>query len=319
MHYYSVRHHTQFHYEQPISESVMELRLKPLSDSAQICHRFEVVLSPKAPLQELHDALGNSIHLFDIPGLHQKLAITSESLVEVIPPPQLPEQIPFTAWQAVDSTARSRYEYFEMLQSSAFTHPSEALRGLANELRLARDTDPLNFVRHLTTRLYDAFDYDPESTAVDSPIDVILSTRRGVCQDFTHVMIALLRLSGIPARYVSGYLFHREEWHDRSAEDASHAWVEAWIPDYGWLGFDPTNNLVCSERHIRVAVGRDYADVPPTKGVFRGEAASSLGVSVSVQRIFELPEQPAPLQSPVDWSLTMQQRQIQQQQQQQQQ
>ena len=131
--------------------------------------------------------------------------------------------------------------------------------------------------------IYRLFAYVPNSTKVDSPIDEALRTRQGVCQDFAHIMIALVRPLKIPCRYVSGYMFHRdEEEKDRSLEGASHAWVEALVPGLGWVAFDPTNNLVGGDRHIRVAIGRDYADVPPTRGVYKGEAQSELSVAVTV-------------------------------------
>jgi hypothetical protein len=142
----------------------------------------------------------------------------------------------------------------------------------------------LGTVRQLATEIYDRFEYSPSATRVDSPIDEALETRRGVCQDFAHIMIALVRQLGVPCRYVSGYLSHPVDSAIRSPDGATHAWVEAWFPSLGWVGVDPTNNLVAGERHIRVAVGRDYSDVPPTRGVFKGSSAvrSELAVSVRV-------------------------------------
>jgi transglutaminase-like putative cysteine protease len=131
--------------------------------------------------------------------------------------------------------------------------------------------------------LFERLTYSPQSTRVDSPIDEALESRKGVCQDFTHIMIALVRQLGIPCRYVSGYLHHQADGVVRSADGATHAWAEAWLPDTGWIGFDPTNNLLADHRHIRVAVGRDYADVPPTKGVFKGLSAARSELSVSVR------------------------------------
>ena len=115
--------------------------------------------------------------------------------------------------------------------------------------------------------------------------------RAGVCQDLAHIMIALARRIGIPCRYVSGYLSPSSDSHDRSAEGATHAWAEAYLPTLGWVGFDPTNDVLAAERHMRVAVGRDYADVPPTRGVFRGEAGSELAVLVTVS-LADAPIQP---------------------------
>jgi transglutaminase-like putative cysteine protease len=156
------------------------------------------------------------------------------------------------------------------------------LRKLAGDLGCQRRDDPLSLLRELTARLHDHFEYAPQSTEVDSPIDEALLSRRGVCQDLAHIMITLVRGVNIPCRYVSGYLFHRAEDQDRSAADATHAWVEARQPGLGWIGFDPTNNLIAGERHIRVAIGRDYSDVPPTRGVFKGDANGELSVSVQV-------------------------------------
>jgi transglutaminase-like putative cysteine protease len=144
------------------------------------------------------------------------------------------------------------------------------------------EDDPLTALRHLNAVIHDAFDYDQEATEVDSPIDHALEARKGVCQDFTHVMLSIARSWGIPARYVSGYLYREKESIDRSVPDASHAWLECFLPSLGWIGFDPTNNLIAGERHIRVAIGHDYADVPPTKGVYKGVAQGELAVAVKV-------------------------------------
>jgi len=142
--------------------------------------------------------------------------------------------------------------------------------------------DALTALNRLNATLHDSFAYESGVTEVHSPIDDALKAERGVCQDFAHIMIAIARAWGVPSRYVSGYL-HHGQGKDRSSDDATHAWMEAWLPSMGWIGFDPTNNIVAGERHIRVAVGRDYADVPPTRGTFKGDAQSELAISVSVQ------------------------------------
>ena len=138
----------------------------------------------------------------------------------------------------------------------------------------------MTVLRQLNAAIHHHFDYTPKATRVDSPIDEALHTRKGVCQDFAHVMISLVRLLKIPCRYVSGYKAPGAAG-ERSGL-ASHAWVEAWLPGWGWVGFDPTNNELASERHIRTAVGRDYADVPPTKGLYKGESKGELAVQVIV-------------------------------------
>ena len=168
---------------------------------------------------------------------------------------------------------------------------------------VTRRDDPLILVKELNQRLFDYFDYEPRSTRVDSPIDEAIVSGKGVCQDFAHTMIALLRHVRIPARYVSGYLYRSREDHDRSTPDATHAWVEVLMPHLGWVGVDPTNNLIAHHRHIRTAVGRDYADVPPTHGIFRGKTASELYVAVQVEASHEAPALDRKLPIPEDWSV----------------
>jgi transglutaminase-like putative cysteine protease len=158
-------------------------------------------------------------------------------------------------------------------------------------------------VHELNQRLFDYFEYVTSHTRVDSPIDEAILSGKGVCQDFAHTMIALLRLIHVPARYVSGYLYRGREDHDRSTPDASHAWIEVLMPHLGWVGFDPTNNLIASRRHIRTAIGCDYADVPPTHGIFRGNTESELYVAVHVEASEEHPPLDRKLPMPEDWSV----------------
>lgn len=254
--------------------------MQPRSEAVQHCTWFDLSIKPRARLSSYRDHLGNVIHHFDIPSHHTQLTIKSEAVVHVAPQ-TFPESLSPGAWQELDALIADG-DYIEMLSPSRFATRSELLEQLARELDVRRRDDPLTLLRELNARLEQTFEYAPQSTKVDSPIDDALSDRRGVCQDFAHIMISLVRGLGIPCRYVSGYLFHRAEDRDRSAEDATHAWVEALLPVVGWLGFDPTNNLIAGQRHIRVAIGRDYGDVSPTRGVFKGEAKSELSVAVQV-------------------------------------
>lgn len=278
----SISHVTKFRYSAPITESVMELRMQPLSEGPQRCLKFDLGLRPQARVAHYRDHLGNAVHHFDIPGRHTQLVITAKSLIESLPRDEPPDALAPSAWEELDALVAGG-DYWDMLMPSHFAQPTEALREFAHELNLKRRDDPLVVLRELNTAIYNAFEYVPQSTSADSPIDDALRTREGVCQDYSHVMIALARHLRVPCRYVSGYLFHRVEYHDRSAQDATHAWVEALLPTLGWVGFDPTNNLLAGERHVRAAVGRDYADVPPTRGVFKGAAESELSVAVQVK------------------------------------
>jgi transglutaminase-like putative cysteine protease len=279
-----------------VTESVMEARMQPRSDAGQRCLHFALTTMPSSRVLMYQDHEGNLVHHFDIPGRHARLIVTAESLVERDEPVPLPSALGADAWTRLDAMTATG-EYWDALRPSTFAHPSALLAGFAAEVGLGRDADPLQTVRRLSEAIFARFTYSPDSTHVDSPIDDALGTRKGVCQDFAHVLIALLRQMGVPARYVSGYLFHRKDGEDRSADGATHAWVEALMPELGWVGVDPTNNLVTGTRHIRVAVGRDYADVPPTRGVFKGHSAvrSELAVGVRVGPVSSsLPGDPTP-------------------------
>jgi transglutaminase-like putative cysteine protease len=279
---YSVRHTTTFRYEPAVRESVMEVRLQPRSDGEQRCLSFALDVDPAANVMRYRDFAGNTVHHFNIAGSHSRLKITAQSDVEV-QSASLPRPSDSGDWTDLDAVVAGT-DHWEMLLPSIFAHGSEPLEELAKELGCERRGNPLGLLTELNEAIYKLFAYVPNSTKVDSPIEEALRTRQGVCQDFTHIMIALVRRLTVPCRYVSGYMFHRDEKEkDRSLEGASHAWVEALVPGLGWVAFDPTNNLVGGDRHIRVAIGRDYADVPPTRGVYKGEAQSELSVAVTVR------------------------------------
>ncbi len=296
---YSVVHITTFTYQPAVRESVMEVRLQPRSDGPQHCLTFELEVSPAANIMQYRDFMGNTVHHFDIAGKHSQIKITARSSVEVHPvaPPSSADAGSWDDLDLVIATPAVKDDYWEMLLPSQFAKSSLHLEALAAELRCERRDTPLQLLTELNQSIYESFAYVPNSTSVDSPIDDALISRQGVCQDFAHIMIALVRPLRIPCRYVSGYMFHRdeaEEKKDRSLEGASHAWIEAFIPNLGWTAFDPTNNLIGADRHIRVALGRDYADVPPTRGVHKGEAQSALSVAVTVSPS----DAPPPIQLP---------------------
>ena len=280
---YSVRHTTTFRYQPSVRESVMEVRMQPRSEGVQRCLSFHLDVNPAANIMQYRDFTGNTVHHFDIAGSHTEVKVTAQSSVEVQGAPA-PPAADAGDWADLDAQVAAD-DFWEILLPSQFARSSEPLERLARELKCERRGNPLELLTALNEAIYGMFDYVPNSTKVDSPIDEALETRRGVCQDFAHIMIALVRPLRVPCRYVSGYMFHRDptrEKQDRSVEGASHAWVEALVPRLGWVAFDPTNNLVGGDRHIRVAIGRDYADVPPTRGVYKGEAQSELSVAVTV-------------------------------------
>jgi transglutaminase-like putative cysteine protease len=282
--YYSIRHVTRFSYDVPVSESLMEVRMQPRSEGGQRCLRFELGVSPRARVLAYLDYQSNSVHHFDTPPRHTELTVTARAHVQLDPAPPLPASLDASAWMELEQLA-ARGEQWDFLQPSRFAAWTLALAHYADaEGAPARVApDPLTAMRTLMATVHRDFEYVPKSTRVDSPIDDALAARGGVCQDFAHIMIAAGRRLGVPCRYVSGYIAPRagEDRADLVAS-ATHAWVEAMLPGLGWIGLDPTNNVEAGLRHIRVAVGRDYSDVPPTRGVYKGGAKSALAVAVEV-------------------------------------
>jgi transglutaminase-like putative cysteine protease len=281
-----IRHLTQYQYAAPVRESVMELWLQPQKSGRQRLISFDLELDPAARLFSYVDAFGNAAYHFNQPKPHERLTIVSRAAVETDPVEALPEVLDLGEWDRLRSEFL-RGEWFDFLHPHGFADSTPRLEAFvrAHGLDGAHLRDPLTAVRRLSDTLYEALAYDPGVTTAESPIDHALEAGRGVCQDFAHIMIAICRGWGVPARYVSGYLFtDREHGGDRSDPDASHAWVEVFLPSLRWVGFDPTNRTIAGERHVVVAVGRDYGDVPPSRGVYKGDAESELRVAVSVRQ-----------------------------------
>lgn len=281
---YTIRHETRFRYSQPIRESYMEVRKRPRSDNGQRCLEFSLSVSPEARVYDYGDVLGNTVHHFDVAAMHDDLRIMATSLVDVAAPRTIPQRLSADEWNGVDQLAEDSRNW-DWLHPSHFAKPSELLSAAAESWKVGRRDDPLSVLRELNSSIHKSLAYAPTSTRVDSPIDDCLKAKRGVCQDFAHVFIAMARQLRIPCRYVSGHLFHRAGDSTPVVPDASHAWAEALLPELGWVGFDPANDSLAGEPHIRIAIGRDYADVPPSRGVFKGFADSELSVHVDVKRV----------------------------------
>jgi transglutaminase-like putative cysteine protease len=279
-----IRHLTQYRYAAPVRESVMELWMQPQKTSRQRLINFDLSIDPAAQTFSHIDVYGNVVHHFDIPQSHDLLTIRASATVETSERQPLPDALDMGEWDRLKSPSLLGDNY-DFLQPHGFAIPTERLAAFVAERKLDElvKSDPLTAVRTLSLALYGSFAYVTGVTEADSPIDLALAARKGVCQDFTHIMIAICRSWGIPARYVSGYLF-TDSQGDRSSPDATHAWVEVFLPSLRWVGFDPTNNSLAGERHIAVAVGRDYNDVPPSRGVYKGDSESDLFVAVSVGR-----------------------------------
>ena len=288
--HYSVEHRVEYRYERPVRLSVMTLYLRPIQDRQQVVREFSVGTDPEGALFSFADGFGNRGHFLDRPADHDRLVIHARSEVEVGPAAAVPERLGADAWELL-RRASDAPELWAMTHGSRFVRPdAEALRAFVSAHGIEPGDDPLVSARALRGRIHETLRYVPGSTAVDSPIERVLETGEGVCQDYAHVMASILRGWGVPCRYVSGYLGPAE---GETATGQSHAWVECWFPGLGWTGFDPANDTDMDGRHVRVAVGRDYADVPPTRGVYQGSAGSVLDTTVAVTRRVRGPESSA--------------------------
>jgi transglutaminase-like putative cysteine protease len=280
--FYAIRHFTCYRYSRSVWQSMMEVRMHPRSEGNQRCFVFQLSVNPRARIFGYTDSYGNLVHHFDLPSRHGQLTIISDALVNIEAQPPIPEDMDYEAWQELEDLLEKK-DYWDMLMPSHFARSSPELEKLAEEIGAdeRKRRSPLAFLRDITSGVHRSFKYVKKSTRVNSPIEDALQSRQGVCQDFAHIMIALVRNARIPCRYVSGYLYHAKHT-DSVADGATHAWVEALLPRLGWVGFDPTMDGIASEKHIRTAIGRDYADVPPTMGMMKGKAETQLQVRVRV-------------------------------------
>jgi transglutaminase-like putative cysteine protease len=281
--FYAIRHFTRYRYSRSVWQSMMEVRMHPRSEGNQRCFVFQLSVNPRARIFGYTDSYGNLVHHFDLPSRHSQLTIISDALVNIEAQPSIPEVMEYGGWQELEELVEKK-DYWDMLMPSHFARSSPELEQLAGEIGATerKRRSPLAFLWDIASGVHRSFRYVKKSTAVNSPIEDALRSRQGVCQDFAHIMIALVRNARIPCRYVSGYLYHSSEIAHPAADGATHAWVEALLPGLGWVGFDPTINRLASEQHIRTATGRDYADVPPTMGMMKGKADTQLQVRVRV-------------------------------------
>ncbi|HKN12073.1 MAG TPA: transglutaminase family protein [Candidatus Binatus sp.] len=261
---FRVKHVTRYVYEQPASHSHNDVRLTPIDAPDQKRVAFRLDVTPAAEISEYRDSFGNLTHSIDIQSPHTELVISSSSVVDRFALPAQPSaRITFHDYLADDS-ARMK-EYADFLNPSRYVPFSDRLRRFFWSVRPQLSEDITAYTERMIPYLRNQFGYDGGTTHVHSTVDDILTTGGGVCQDFANLSIGLLRLAGIPARYVSGYLAPdpRHAASSVPTQLASHAWIEALLPGTGWTGFDPTHRTRTMIRHIRLAVGRDYNDLPP--------------------------------------------------------
>ena len=284
---YQIRHVSRYEYAVPARECVMLLCLQPLANAGQKLVRFAIETSPPGALSSETDPFGNTRHVLSVHPEHGSLEIAAQSTV--IPPcfKPLPPDLGADAWKEIDAW-RDAFPHWDYSHPSAMAYPSPALTEFTSKNAIARGNDPLRDLILLSDTLHSVFEYTPGSTSAASPIEEILRSGKGVCQDYAHVMIAVARTWGVPARYVSGYLYVSGSADGQAWSNATHAWVECLLPELGWVGFDPTNRSLADERHVRIATGRDYLDVSPTRGVRQGGGETRLEVEVRMRPLTDL-------------------------------
>jgi transglutaminase-like putative cysteine protease len=286
---YHITHRTLYDYSAPVTVSHHVARLEPCSSNWQTCERFNLKIFPDPALRKEHsDYFGNRLCFFAIQEVHNQLEIITHSRVTVQSPNTKDAENSLT-WEAAASLFRDPVSP-EVVEPYQFIFDSPQIRAsldLADYAResFGKNTPLIEGARDLNRRIFNDFKFDVKATTVATPLEEVLGTRRGVCQDFAHLGIAFMRSLGLPARYVSGYLRTRPpEGKPRLVgADASHAWFSVFCPGTGWVDFDPTNNVQPGEEHITVALGRDFGDVSPVAGILTGGGKHMVKVSVDVE------------------------------------
>jgi transglutaminase-like putative cysteine protease len=278
-----VTHKTRLDYDGEVTEGVMDVRLGPLNDTHQRWERHDLRVSPSGSIRRYLDGFRNEAHLVTVPRVHSYVEVVSSGIVETL------LDNPF-AMPTGRPRPLSDAELFDYQRPSKHVTIGEEVSALAAPHRPTSLELTFDAVAALNKLIYQGFSYERDVTTISTTVSEVIECKRGVCQDFAHVLLALCRSLDIPARYVSGYLVLDENAPEREGKPsrgagASHAWVEAWTPTHGWRGFDPTNNVLASESHVKMAIGRDYADVPPSRGLYRGSAPEKLTVEVTTKTL----------------------------------
>lgn len=257
--------------------------MQPLDHLGQVVREFRISTSPATTFSVEFDAFGNRHHFFDIHHPHRRLDITVDAIIErnaELSNAALVEKP--VSWTDLNGL-EDDWDMWEYLNETAQTSVTPSLTAWLKSFPVEEDENPLARLERFTRYMYESFSYVPGSTHVDSTVDELLAKKSGVCQDYAHLMLSCVRSWGIPSRYVSGYLYDSQD-RSGTADNATHAWVECWLPEMGWMPFDPTNVKVDKANLITVALGRDYRDVAPSQGITYGGGRSELIVGVTVKK-----------------------------------
>lgn len=276
---YRIKHITRYTYPSPVIDSANQVMLFPPDDAQQEVIKHDLIITQHPSVELFVDYFGNKVGMFSLINPHSELTI--ESIMDVITHE--------TPLPLNDTTATRQWEHLKIISGQlpymdfmwlenieSYEEISSIVSSLMNE-----SITPYAIANEMSSFVYNNFVYKKGITSVETQVDEIWKMKAGVCQDFAHVLLVMLRMVGIPARYVSGYICPEND--ELRGAGATHAWVEAYIPFHGWLGFDPTNSCIASDRHVRLAIGRSFTDCTPVKGSYKGSSEHTLGVSVSIE------------------------------------
>ncbi|MCW5909934.1 MAG: transglutaminase family protein [Cyclobacteriaceae bacterium] len=271
-----IRHKTHYIYSGQVIDSANQVKLYPVNDEFQQVSEHQLRISPNPTIHTIRDYFGNRTGFFTVVAPHTELSIDSILAVEMKNKPQPVKSLePSEVWKRTHSD-EIQLLYHDFLKAEEAKSQRE-IQEAVHEI-LGKVQHPLDTIADLSNYIYDNFTYKKGVTSIETSVDELWNLRAGVCQDFAHLLLYMLRLMGVPARYISGYICPGDsEWR---GEGATHAWAEAWLPDTGWVGFDPTNKCIAGERHVRLASGRNFSDCTPVKGTYKGANEHKLEVTV---------------------------------------
>ena len=278
---YTILHATNYRYPIEIHESYSIVHLQPRSDQFQYCTKYELTVAPRTRVFSYLDRFANDVQHFAVLPDHDILTVTARSNVVTVRPHEPPVPDPVTRdMLAADLSLDALYDF---LHESAYVAFGAELYALNAEIGEPQH-DLVAWFLHAGAFIRERFSYDKDATTVRTTVEESIRRKAGVCQDFAHILVALCRFNRIPARYVSGYIFSGQK-NSILGADASHAWCEAYFPPHGWVGFDPTNNKLINDEFVKIAVGRDYRDVSPVRGVYKGQTQSVMSVNVAMEAL----------------------------------
>lgn len=274
---FNIHHITRYEYDRPVKESTNEIKIYPFQCADQETLQHDLKITGQPEVQVFQDYWGNRYGTFNVLPVHQQLVIESKLLVRTTAPSQL--RINFHgSWQQLQDETNAQLVLMELAAAEPIT-AQERINEIARHIQ-EKSHSVAATVEAGAEYIFKHFKYIKGITTIETTVDEVLQHQAGVCQDFAHLLLKILRTLGVPCRYVSGYICPNK--NGMRGEGATHAWIEAWIPQYGWAGIDPTNNVWVTNNHVKLSVGRHFNDCTPVKGTFKGPARQKLSVFVSV-------------------------------------